>query len=69
MDTQLANLLFLLLFTLQVDCRRTDRNQPIFAVPEGTKLDDQVHEEPNITVGGRFDEVEEGSQTPLNGKL
>lgn len=58
--------------SLQVDCRRTDRNQPMFAVPE------HLHGQEEKEGGGagaqkspaiqneRFGEAEEGSQTALN---
>ncbi|GHJ87450.1 hypothetical protein NliqN6_3852 [Naganishia liquefaciens] len=58
---------------IDVDCRRTDRNQPMFAVPE--QLQGQEEKEgggagaqrsPTTEYETHFGEAEEGSQTALN---
>ncbi|KAJ9098700.1 hypothetical protein QFC21_004348 [Naganishia friedmannii] len=55
---------------IDVDCRRTDRNQPMFAVPDNLAGQEEkegggagAQKSPTVA---RFEEAEEGSQTALN---
>jgi len=50
----------------QVDCRRTDRNQPLFAVPEEFAGDEEKEGGGAGTSNGGLGESEPGSQTALN---
>lgn len=57
---------------IQVDCRRTDRNQPIYAVPTSTtasKHHESVNNVRKNEKGEWEDDEEEGGMASLNREL
>jgi len=52
---------------IDVDCRRTDRNQPLFAGPSASEGDEKKQYQPHSIISPTMSDI--GSQSPSNNHI